>query len=33
MPKALTWGYENVYYFADGYPGWEAAGHPIEKVK
>jgi rhodanese-related sulfurtransferase len=29
--KALTWGYENVYYFAEGYPGWKAAGHPIEK--
>jgi len=31
--KALTWGYEKVYYFAKGYPGWESAGHPIEKAK
>ena len=31
--KALTWGYEKVYYFAIGYPGWESAGHPIEKAK
>ncbi len=29
--RALTWGYENVYYFAEGNPGWKAAGHPIEK--
>ncbi len=29
--KALTWGYEKVYYFADGFPGWEAAGHQVEK--
>ncbi len=28
---ALSLGYENVYYFAEGYPGWKAAGHPIEK--
>jgi len=31
--KALTWGYEKVYYFAKGYPGWISAGHPIEKAK
>ncbi len=31
--KALTWGYEKVYYFAKGLPGWESAGHPIEKAK
>ena len=30
--KAVTWGYEKVYYFAGGYPGWESAGHPIEKA-
>ncbi len=29
--RALTWGYENVYYFAEGKPGWEAAGYPLEK--
>ncbi len=28
-----TWGYENVYYFAEGSPGWKAAGHPIEKAE
>ena len=22
---ALSLGYENVYYFAEGYPGWQAA--------
>ena len=31
--KALSLGYEKVYYFAEGYPGWEAAGHPIEIAK
>ncbi len=31
--KALTWGYENVYYFAEGYPGWKAAGYPLEKAE
>jgi len=29
--RALTWGYEKVYYFAEGKPGWEAAGYPLEK--
>lgn len=29
---ALTLGYEKVYYFAGGYPGWESAGYPIEKA-
>jgi len=28
--RALTWGYEKVYYFAEGKPGWEAAGYPLE---
>ena len=28
--EALIWGYENVYYFAEGYPGWETAGYAIE---
>ena len=31
--KALSLGYEKVYYFAEGYPGWESAGHPIEIAK
>ena len=30
--KAVSWDYEKVYYFAEGYPGWESAGHPIEKA-
>ena len=25
---AVSWGYKKVYYFRDGYPGWEAAGYP-----
>jgi rhodanese-related sulfurtransferase len=29
--RALTWGYEKVYYFAEGKPGWKAAGYPLEK--
>ena len=28
---AVEWGYEKVYYFRDGYPGWEAAGYAVEK--
>ncbi len=28
--NALTQGYEKVYYFAEGYPGWKSAGYPIE---
>lgn len=31
--KALTWGFENVYYFAEGTPGWKLAGHPLEKTE
>ena len=31
--KAVAWGYKNVYYFAEGYPGWKAAGYPIAKPK
>jgi len=27
---ALTQGYEKVYYFAEGYPGWKSAGYPLE---
>jgi len=26
----LEFGYENVTVFIDGFPGWEAQGHPIE---
>ncbi len=28
--KAVSWGFKKVYYFRDGYPGWEAAGYPTE---
>jgi rhodanese-related sulfurtransferase len=26
----IEFGYENVTVFIDGFPGWEAGGHPIE---
>jgi rhodanese-related sulfurtransferase len=28
--KALEWGYQRVYYFREGFPGWQNAGYPIE---
>ena len=28
--KAVAWGFEQVYYFREGFPGWKAAGYPIE---
>ena len=28
--KALGWGYTSVHYFRDGFPGWQAAGYPVE---
>jgi len=28
--KAVSWGFEKVYYFRDGFPAWKAAQHPIE---
>ena len=31
ISKAKTLGFEKLYYFKKGYPGWESAGHPIEK--
>ena len=27
---AVSWGWKKVYYFRDGYPGWKAAGYPLE---
>ena len=24
-------GYQKIYWYRDGYPGWKKAGHPIEK--
>ena len=28
--KAVGWGYSQVYYLRDGFPGWESAGLPVE---
>ncbi len=28
--RAVSWGFEKVYYFCDGFPGWKAAGYPIQ---
>lgn len=28
--RAVSCGYKKVYYFRDGYPGWKAAGYPVE---
>ncbi|MEM7226635.1 MAG: BTAD domain-containing putative transcriptional regulator [Pseudomonadota bacterium] len=28
--RAISWGFEKVYYFRDGIPGWKAAGYPIQ---
>lgn len=28
--KAVGWGFSKVYYFRDGFPGWKAAGYPVE---
>ena len=28
--KAVAWGYTDVRYFREGFPGWEASGYPIE---
>lgn len=28
--KAVGWGYTNVYYFRDGFPGWQSEGLPVE---
>jgi TolB-like protein/rhodanese-related sulfurtransferase len=27
---AVNWGFEKVYYLADGLDGWKKAGHPVE---
>lgn len=31
--RAVSWGYEKVYYFRDGLNGWQAAGYPVETGK
>ncbi len=28
--NAVVWGFEQVYYFREGFPGWKAANCPIE---
>ena len=28
--RALEYGYTDVYYYRDGYPGWKNAGYPVE---
>jgi rhodanese-related sulfurtransferase len=28
--KAVEWGYEQVYYFRDGFPAWKNANYPVE---
>jgi rhodanese-related sulfurtransferase len=28
--KAVAWGFTDVRYFREGFPGWETAGYPIE---
>ena len=28
--KAVSWGFERVYFFVDGILGWKKAGHPVE---
>lgn len=30
VAKAVAWGWIRVYYFADGFPGWQDAGYPVE---
>jgi tetratricopeptide (TPR) repeat protein/rhodanese-related sulfurtransferase len=29
--QALTWGFQKVYFFAEGLPRWKTAGYPVEK--
>lgn len=30
IPMLVAWGYTNIFYLRDGYPGWENAGFPVE---
>ena len=27
--KAVSWGFNHVYYYRDGFPDWRAAGYPV----
>ena len=29
--EAVFWGYKKIYYFRDGFSGWNAAGYPVAK--
>ncbi len=29
---AVSWGFKKVYYFRGGFPGWTAAGYPVEET-
>lgn len=31
--EVVSWGYEKIYYFRDGFPGREAAGFPTQTAK
>lgn len=31
VAEAVFWGYKKVYYFRDGFSGWDAAGYPVAK--
>jgi rhodanese-related sulfurtransferase len=28
--QAVGWGYKKVYYYREGFPGWQQAGYPAE---
>jgi rhodanese-related sulfurtransferase len=28
---AVSWGYQKIHHFRDGFPAWKAAGYPIEQ--
>jgi rhodanese-related sulfurtransferase len=28
--KAVAWGFENIYYYREGYPAWRAIGNPTD---
>ncbi len=28
--KAISFGYKQVYYYREGFPGWKSSGYPVE---
>jgi adenylate cyclase len=30
--RAITWGYEKIYFFRGGFPAWKAAGLPVDTL-